>query len=134
MTTYTTMLIVGRLGSDPKLFGKDNKAASLSVCVNYRVKRESGDWEDKPEWHSVKVISESLVKYASSNFKAGDLVLVQGTPRQTEYKRKADDVLVQGIELVVGFGGAVQLVQRKNARPGEIADVPDELELLEVPT
>lgn len=71
--------IIGNLGSDPELRYSASGSAFLrmNIASNYRVRAESGEWQDRTEWVRVTVFgarAESL----SNLLKKGARVYVDG--------------------------------------------------------
>ncbi|MBN2139389.1 MAG: single-stranded DNA-binding protein [Desulfovibrionaceae bacterium] len=74
------VLLVGRLGQDPKLsYTTSGQAvANLRMATDEGYKdRQSGQWVDRAEWHSVVVWGQQA-EFCSNYLSKGSLLLVEG--------------------------------------------------------
>lgn len=72
--------LIGNVGTDPKerVFPSGKKIVEFVLVTNDGYKDASGEWQDKPNFHSVKVFGnlvDVVVKYVSK----GNLVGVDGS-------------------------------------------------------
>ena len=91
--------VIGNLGSDPELRYSASGSAFLrmNIASNYRVKAESGEWQDRTEWVRVTVFgarAESL----SNLLKKGARVYVDGRLEARPWTDRAGNVQA-GLEL-----------------------------------
>lgn len=83
-------IIVGRLAHTPELKALPSglKIAEFSVATNYSVQnKETQQWEDRTDWHNVKVFgkrAETVAQY----LKGGDQVVVRGSMKTDSYEDK----------------------------------------------
>jgi single-strand DNA-binding protein len=71
--------IIGNLGSDPELRYSASGSAFLrmNIASNYRVRAESGEWQDRTEWVRVTVFGQRA-ESLSNLLKKGARVYVDG--------------------------------------------------------
>lgn len=75
------VLILGNLGQDPEIrrFPTGGKVASLSVATSRRWKnRQTGEFEERTEWHRVSVTADFLVDLVERDCRKGDRVDITG--------------------------------------------------------
>lgn len=72
-------IIVGRVGADPEVrrTGSDTAVANLSIATNKRWTDNSGEKQERTEWHRV-VFWERNAEIAEQYVKKGDLIFVEG--------------------------------------------------------
>ena len=81
-------IICGNLGRDPELkyIGSGHAVCSLNVATTSRYKDKSGAWQDKTEWHRVKVwgkSGENCAKYLGK----GSKVLIEGRIETSSWEK-----------------------------------------------
>jgi single-strand DNA-binding protein len=71
--------LIGNLGRDPEMRSLENgaKVARFSIATTESYKDNSGNWQDRTEWHSV-IAWRSLAEQAERLFKKGSLVYIEG--------------------------------------------------------
>lgn len=71
--------LIGNLGRDAEVRRLESGAvvAKIAVATTENYKDQSGNWQDRTEWHNV-VMWSYLAEKAESSFKKGMLVYVEG--------------------------------------------------------
>ena len=75
------VIIVGNLGKDPEVrnFPNGGKVCNFSVATSETWRdRNSGEKQDRTQWHNVSILSEPLVNIAESYLKKGSKVYLEG--------------------------------------------------------
>ena len=75
------VILVGNLGRDPEIRTTQNglKVANLRVATSERWKdRNSGEMQERTEWHSVAIFNEHLVGVAERFLHKGSKVYLEG--------------------------------------------------------
>jgi single-strand DNA-binding protein len=75
------VILVGNLGRDPELrsMQSGDKVCNLSVATSERWKdRNSGEMQEKTEWHRVVVFDQKLAEVAEKYLKKGAKVFLEG--------------------------------------------------------
>lgn len=75
------VIIVGNLGRDPEVRSTQSgmKVANLRVATSERWKdRNSGEMQERTEWHSVAIFNEHLVGVAERFLHKGSKVFIEG--------------------------------------------------------
>ena len=96
--------LLGRLGADPEAVS-GGKIVRLRVVTSKRWKdKSSGEWQDRPTWHSIVIFDERLAEKAQKNLKKGSNVWLRGSLEEREYtakdgtQRKVMEVVLQNFE------------------------------------
>ncbi|MEP4380586.1 MAG: single-stranded DNA-binding protein [Alphaproteobacteria bacterium] len=75
------VILVGNLGRDPEIrsMQSGDKVCNLSVATSERWKdRNSGEMQEKTEWHRVVVFDQKLVEVAEKYLQKGAKVFLEG--------------------------------------------------------
>ena len=98
-------ILVGNLGADPEIrtFGNGGKVANLRIATSESWKdKNSGERQEKTEWHTVAVFGDGLVGVCERFLKKGSKVYLEGklTTRKWQDQSGADrystEVVLQG--------------------------------------
>ena len=79
--TINKVILVGNLGRDPEIRTTQSgmKVANLRIATSERWKdRNSGEMQERTEWHSVAIFNEHLVSVAERFLHKGSKVYVEG--------------------------------------------------------
>ena len=122
------VILVGNLGRDPEIRTTQNgmKVANLRVATSERWKdRNSGEMQERTEWHSVAIFNERLVGVAELFLHKGSKVYLEG-PLQT---RKWTDQQGQDrytTEVVMNkFRGELHMLDNRSAeKPAASSELP----------
>ena len=93
------VIIVGNLGQDPeaRFTPQGTAVTNLSVATNESWKNQSGEIQDRTEWHRV-VIYGKMAETVSEYMKKGQMVYVEGKLQTNEWedqnqvKRKTTEI------------------------------------------
>ena len=115
--TVNKVTLIGRLGQDPEIrFTGDGAAvASFSVATNESWKDQSGETQDRTEWHRV-VMYGRMAETAAEYMKKGQMVYVEGRLNtrewedQNQIKRKTTEIRCDNFTM---------LGRRSDAPPGQ---------------
>ena len=75
------VLLIGRLGNDPEArsFQNGGGVVSFSLATSDTWKdRESGERQERTEWHRVSIFTEGLRDVAEKYLRKGDMVSIEG--------------------------------------------------------
>lgn len=116
-------IILGRLGKDPEIRSVGNSdVANLSVATSERWKsKNTGEWEEKTEWHRVNVWGEKgkgSIKFIEENLRKGDQVYLEGQIETRKWKDQQDVEKFSTEIKVSAFGGTIQKIWDKNDNNG----------------
>ena len=99
------VILVGNLGADPevKSFQNGGKVCNLRIATSESWKdRNTGDRQERTEWHSVAIFSEGLAGVAERFLRKGSKVYLEGQLRTRKWQdqngqdRYSTEVVLQG--------------------------------------
>lgn len=86
-TLKNNVSLIGNLGKNPELFGKENKLARFRVATNESYKNKEGEWVENTTWHTI-VAWGNLAERCEAQLKKGMKIILQGKLSQDEYETK----------------------------------------------
>jgi single-strand DNA-binding protein len=99
------VIIVGNLGADPevKSFQNGGKVCNLRIATSESWKdKNTGEKQERTEWHSVAIFSEGLAGVAERFLRKGSKVYIEGSLRTRKWQdaqgndRYSTEVVLQG--------------------------------------
>ena len=99
------VILVGNLGADPevKSFQNGGKVCNLRIATSEQWKdKNTGDRQERTEWHTVAIFSEGLVGVAERFLKKGSKIYIEGQLRTRKWQdaqgqdRYSTEVVLQG--------------------------------------
>lgn len=102
------VIIVGRLGADPdiKSFQNGGRLANLRVATSESWKdRQSGEKQERTEWHSVTIKGDGLIGVADRFLKKGSNVYIEGSLQTRKWQDSSGHDRYSTEVVVAGFNG-----------------------------
>ena len=99
------VILVGNLGADPEVrsFQNGGKVCNLRIATSESWKdRNTGEKQERTEWHSVAIFSEGLAGVAERFLRKGSKVYIEGQLRTRKWQdqsgndRYSTEVVLQG--------------------------------------
>ena len=99
------VILVGNLGADPevKTFQNGGKVCNLRIATSESWKdKNTGDKQERTEWHQVAIFSEGLIGVAERFLRKGSKVYIEGQLRTRKWQdaqgqdRYSTEVVLQG--------------------------------------
>ena len=99
------VIIIGNLGADPevKSFQNGGKVCNLRIATSESWKdKNTGEKQERTEWHSVAIFSEGLAGVAERFLRKGSKVYIEGQLRTRKWQdaqgqdRYSTEVVLQG--------------------------------------
>jgi len=99
------VILIGNLGADPEVrtFQNGGRVCNLRLATTETWKdRNSGDRQERTEWHTVAIFSEGLVGVAERYLRKGSKVYIEGQLRTRKWQdqsgndRYTTEVVLQG--------------------------------------
>lgn len=107
------VMLIGNLGADPevKSFQNGGKVCNLRIATSEQWKdKNSGERQEKTEWHTVAIFSEGLVSVAERFLRKGSKVFIEGQ-LQTRKWQDAQGNDRYSTEIVLrGFNGTLTML------------------------
>jgi single-strand DNA-binding protein len=122
------VILVGNLGRDPEIRAMQNgdRVCNLSLATSERWKdRNSGEMQERTEWHRVVLFDQRLVEVAEKYLKKGSKVFVEG---QLQTRKWTDQ---QGVEkystevVLQRFRGELTMLDTRSGGGGGYGDSAD---------
>ncbi|MFQ3665046.1 MAG: single-stranded DNA-binding protein [Sphingomonadaceae bacterium] len=115
------VILVGNLGADPevKTFQSGGRIANLRLATSESwTDRNTGQRQDRTEWHNVVIDNENLVRVAEQYLRKGSKVYLEGQLRTRKWQdRDGNDRYTT--EVYVGrFRGELTLLDRREGGMG----------------
>ena len=116
------VILVGNLGNDPeiKTTNNGNKIANLTIATSESWKdKQSGEKQEKTEWHRVVIFNQNLAEIVEKYVKKGSKVYVEGS-LQTRKWTDNDGQEKRTTEVILSnFKGEITLLDGKSASKSE---------------
>jgi single-strand DNA-binding protein len=112
------VILVGNLGQDPDVRSMQNgdKVANLSIATSENWKDQSGQRQERTEWHRV-VIFGKVAEVAERYLKKGSKVLIEGQLQTRKWEK--DGKTNYTTEVVVrGFNGNMTMLDSRDGSGG----------------
>ena len=133
------VLLIGRLGADPEVKqmvnGKSVARLSLATSQSWKDKN-TGEKEEKTEWHRVVVFNEGLVNVIQQYLKKGAQVYVEGQLSTRKWKdeqsgqdKYSTEILIQGYNsslTMLGGGNQNNIASQDSKQNFDDAPTPDQ--------
>lgn len=100
------VMLIGHLGADPEIrsFQNGGKVCNLRIATSESWKdRQTGERQERTEWHSVAIFPDGLVGVAERYLRKGSKVYVEGQLRTRKWQDQAGndryttEVVLQGM-------------------------------------
>lgn len=118
------VLLIGHLGKDPEI----RRTSSGDPVVNFRLAtseswrdKNSGERQEKTEWHTCVVFNENLAKIAEQYLKKGSKVYVEGQLSTRKWEDPSGQTRYSTEVVLQKFRGELQLLDKAD-RPSREPD------------
>ena len=100
------VMLIGNLGADPEIrsFQNGGKVANLRIATSETWKdRNTGERQEKTEWHTVAIFSEGLIGVVERFLKKGSKVFIEGALQTRKWQdqngqdRYSTEVVLRGL-------------------------------------
>jgi single-strand DNA-binding protein len=104
------VMLIGNLGADPEVrtFQNGGKVCNLRIATSENWKdKNTGERQERTEWHTVAIFSEGLIGVAERFLKKGSKVYLEGSLRTRKWQdqsgqdRYSTEVVLQGLGSVM---------------------------------
>ncbi|MFK7887124.1 MAG: single-stranded DNA-binding protein [Gammaproteobacteria bacterium] len=108
------VMIIGNLGADPEVrsFQNGGKVCNLRIATSEQWKdRNSGERQERTEWHTVAIFSEGLVNVAERFLRKGSKVFIEGQLQTRKWQdqqgndRYSTEIIADEMQMLGGRGG-----------------------------
>ena len=115
MSSVNKVTLIGNLGQDPEVrtANSGSKIVSLSIATSESWKDQSGERQERTEWHRVVIFNDRLAEVAERYLRKGSKAYVEGK-LQTRKWQDRSGVERYSTEVVLGkYGGQLVLLGDK---------------------
>ena len=107
------VMLIGNLGQDPevKSFQNGGKVCNLRIATSEQWKdKNSGERQERTEWHSVAIFSEGLVSVAERYLRKGSKVYVEGQLQTRKWQDQQGNDRYSTEIVLRGFNGTLTML------------------------
>ena len=122
------VMLIGNLGQDPevKSFQNGGKVCNLRIATSEQWKdKNSGERQERTEWHSVAIFSEGLVSVAERYLRKGSKVYVEGQLQTRKWQDQQGNDRYSTEIVLRGFNGTLTML---DGAPGGGSNFGDDLD------
>ena len=125
------VMLIGNLGQDPEVrsFQNGGKVCNLRIATSEQWKdRNTGERQERTEWHTVAIFSEGLINVCENYLKKGSKVFIEGKLQTRKWQdqngqdRYSTEVVLRGFDgtltMLDGPGGGIGGGQRGGSGGG----------------
>ena len=113
--------VIGRLGADVTVnhLASGGRVANMSIATDESyLDRNSGDRQERTEWHRVVTFQPGLIDMLEKHARTGRLVYVSGTLQTRRWRKDDEESDRFSTEIRLAPGGRVQFLDKPNGKNG----------------
>ena len=113
--------VIGRFGADATVNHLTNggRVANMSIATDESyLDRNSGDRQERTEWHRVVTFQPGLIDMLEKHARKGRLVYVSGTLQTRRWRKDGEESDRFSTEIRLAPGGRVQFLDKPNGANG----------------
>ena len=107
------VMLIGNLGQDPEVrsFQNGGKVCNLRIATSEQWKdRNTGERQERTEWHTVSIFSEGLVSVAERFLRKGSKVYVEGQLQTRKWQDQNGQDRYSTEVVLRGFNGTLTML------------------------
>ncbi len=115
------VMLIGNLGADPEIrsFQNGGKVANLRIATSETWKdRNTGERQEKTEWHTVAIFSEGLVNVVENYLKKGSKVFIEGKLQTRKWQDQSGNDRYSTEVVLRGFDGTLTMLDGRGEGGG----------------
>ncbi|MDN3646233.1 single-stranded DNA-binding protein [Pontixanthobacter aestiaquae] len=115
------VMLIGNLGADPEVrsFQNGGKVCNLRIATSETWKdRNSGERQEKTEWHTVAIFSEGLVNVAERFLRKGSKVFIEGQLQTRKWQDQSGNDRYSTEVVLRGFNGTLTMLDGPGGQSG----------------
>ncbi len=116
------VMLIGNLGADPEVrsFQNGGKVCNLRIATSESWKdRNTGERQERTEWHTVAIFSEGLVNVCENYLKKGSKVFVEGQLQTRKWQDQSGNDRYSTEVVLRGFGGTLTMLDGRQNGGGQ---------------
>lgn len=107
------VMLIGNLGADPEVrsFQNGGKVCNLRIATTENWKdRNTGERQERTEWHTVAIFSEGLVSVAERFLRKGSKVFIEGQLQTRKWQDQSGNDRYSTEVVLRGFNGTLTML------------------------
>ncbi|RGP41290.1 Single-stranded DNA-binding protein [Altererythrobacter insulae] len=115
------VMLIGNLGADPEIrsFQNGGKVANLRIATSETWKdRNTGERQERTEWHTVAIFSEGLVNVVENYLKKGSKVFVEGQLQTRKWQDQQGNDRYSTEVVLRGYNGTLTMLDGRGEGGG----------------
>ena len=115
------VMLIGNLGADPevKSFQNGGKVCNLRIATSENWKdRNTGERQERTEWHSVAIFSEGLVNVCERFLRKGSKVFIEGQLQTRKWQDQSGNDRYSTEIVLRGFNGTLTMLDGASGGQG----------------
>ncbi|MEM6909524.1 MAG: single-stranded DNA-binding protein [Pseudomonadota bacterium] len=115
------VMLIGNLGADPEVrsFQNGGRVANLRIATSETWKdRNSGERQERTEWHTVAIFSEGLVNVVENYLKKGSKVFVEGQLQTRKWQDRDGNDRYSTEVVLRGYNGTLTMLDGRGEGGG----------------
>lgn len=107
------VMLIGNLGADPEIrsFQNGGRVANLRIATSETWKdRNTGERQERTEWHTVAIFSEGLVNVVENYLKKGSKVFIEGQLQTRKWQDQQGNDRYSTEVVLRGYGGTLTML------------------------
>ncbi|MDJ0642391.1 MAG: single-stranded DNA-binding protein [Erythrobacter sp.] len=115
------VMLIGNLGADPEIrsFQNGGRVANLRIATSETWKdRNTGERQERTEWHTVAIFSEGLVNVCENYLKKGSKVFVEGQLQTRKWQDQSGNDRYSTEVVLRGYNGTLTMLDGRGEGGG----------------
>ena len=110
------VILIGNLGADPEVrtFSNGGKVCNLRIATSEQWKdRNTGERQERTQWHQVAIFSEGLVRVAEQYLRKGSKVYLEGQLETRKWQDQEGNDRYTTEVVLRGFNSTLTMLDRR---------------------
>ena len=115
------VMLIGNLGADPEIrsFSNGGRVANLRIATSETWKdKNTGERQERTEWHTVAIFSDGLVNLVERYLKKGSKVFVEGKLQTRKWQDQSGNDRYSTEIVLQGLGGTLTMLDAQGGSQG----------------
>ncbi|MGB7372929.1 single-stranded DNA-binding protein [Pontixanthobacter sp.] len=115
------VMLIGNLGADPEVrsFQNGGKVCNLRIATSEQWKdKNSGERQERTEWHTVAIFSEGLVNVAERFLRKGSKVFIEGQLQTRKWQDQQGNDRYSTEVVLRGYNGTLTMLDGPGGNQG----------------
>ena len=115
------VMLIGNLGADPEIrsFQNGGRVANLRIATSETWKdRNTGERQERTEWHTVAIFSEGLVNVCENYLRKGSKVYVEGQLQTRKWQDQSGQDRYSTEVVLRGYNGTLTMLDGRGEGGG----------------